>query len=79
MRGAVRKWGNSRALRIPRSLAEDSSITDGSEVDVTVEEGRLVVTPLAPSSALSELVARITAENRHGELSTGRPVGREAW
>ena len=29
--------------------------------------------------ALKELVAQITAQNRHDEISTGKPVGGEAW
>ena len=29
--------------------------------------------------ALRELVAKITPKNRHPEIDTGLPVGREAW
>jgi antitoxin MazE len=81
MRVAVRKWGNSLALRIPRSIPADSRIRDGSVVDVCVAKGnRVVVTPLTRRGySLDELLAEVTRKNLHGELGMGRPVGREAW
>lgn len=79
MRVAVRKWGNSLALRIPKALAEDSRIGSGSEVELTLERGRLVVTTVPPTVTLDTLLAAVTDENRHGVVPTGLPVGREAW
>ena len=38
MRVAIRKWGNSLALRIPKSVADDAVITLGSEVDLRVDD-----------------------------------------
>lgn len=30
----VRKWGNSLGLRLPKSFANDRSITDGSTIEI---------------------------------------------
>lgn len=80
MRASVRKWGNSLALRIPHSVAEDSRIRQGSIVELTVVRGRLVVSPLAgPRYTLKELLARVTKDNRHPETDTGSAAGRESW
>lgn len=80
MRASVRKWGNSLALRIPSSVAEDSRISQGSVVELTVVRGRLVVSPLsAPRYTLKELLAGITKRNRHAETDTGSATGRESW
>ena len=79
MRVAIRKWGNSLALRIPRTLAADTHLTSGSQVDVAVEDGRLIVAPVTAGMTLDALLAAVTPENLHGEISTGRPLGREAW
>ena len=79
MRVAIRKWGNSLALRIPRMLAADTHLTSGSQVDVAVEDGRLIVAPVTAGMTLDALLAAVTPENLHGEISTGRPVGGEAW
>lgn len=80
MRVRVQKWGNSLALRIPRSFAAETALDPGSEVDLTLEQGRLVVTPLPePAYRLDDLLARVTPANLHAELDPGPSVGDEAW
>ncbi len=80
MRTRVQRWGNSLALRIPKSFASETALDNGSEVELTLEEGRLVITPLAESPfSLDELLAGITPENLHGETDTGPGVGAETW
>lgn len=76
----ISKWGNSRALRIPKQLAVEAGLDFGSEVEILVANGQLrIVPPHAPSYTLEELVAQITPENRHGEVDWGPPVGKEIW
>jgi antitoxin MazE len=80
MRVRVQRWGNSLALRIPKSFATETALNSGAEVDLSLEKGRLVITPLAePTYDLSELLAKITPENLHSEADTGPSVGNEAW
>src|SRR5579863_7597938 len=61
-------WGNSQAIRIPRALLDALKITEGDEVELMVEEGRLTARPVNPKLTLESLVARITPENCHKEL-----------
>ena len=76
----VQKWGNSLALRIPRSLAVESQIEQGAEVDVSLVEGNLVVTRVTkPRYTLEELIAGITPNNLHSEIDTGAAQGDEVW
>jgi antitoxin MazE len=80
MRATVRKWGNSLALRIPRGLAEDARLSDGAEVDIAVQQGRLVIEPVAtPDLSLEQLIAGITPENLHREQFADSQRGAEAW
>jgi antitoxin MazE len=75
----IQKWGNSLGLRIPKSFAREASIEAGSTVDIAIEDGGLVVRPLRrPRYTLAELLREVNARNRHEEVSTGEPVGREA-
>lgn len=46
MRSAVRKWGNSPSIRIPAALMAESGLRIDQPVDVQVEDGRLVITPI---------------------------------
>nr|WP_160043685.1 MULTISPECIES: AbrB/MazE/SpoVT family DNA-binding domain-containing protein [Paenibacillus] len=73
----VQKWGNSLGIRIPKSLALKVGLEEGSEIDLDVENGHLVIKP--KSTTLGELLTQVTPENLHEEVSTGEPEGREAW
>lgn len=80
MRSRVQRWGNSLALRIPRAFAVETSMDHGSEVELTLEDGRLVVTPLTEQVySLAELLALVRPENLHSEIDTGPPMGNEVW
>ncbi len=80
MNAKVRKWGNSLALRIPRSFARDADLTTGSVVDLSVRDGKIIIDPHpGPAYCLEELLKGVTKKNTHSEIDTGAPVGREAW
>lgn len=80
MKVQIQKWGNSLALRIPKSFAVESKIEQGSTVEVSLDKGKIIVFPVAePEFTLSELLTRITPENLHGETNTGASVGKEIW
>ena len=79
MRVAIRKWGNSLALRLPSALMKDVEFVDGTEVDVRLDGNRLVVTKAAARLTLEQLLASVTPDNLHAEESTGAPQGRGGW
>jgi antitoxin MazE len=45
MTTVVAKWGNSLAIRIPRSVAEQAQVTEGIAINFSVEGNRIVITP----------------------------------
>ena len=76
----VQKWGNSLGVRIPRALADQAQIEEGSVVEIEEEEGVITIRSVAPQEyTLDELVSDITEENRHGEVETGGSTGNEVW
>ncbi|MCE2473395.1 MAG: AbrB/MazE/SpoVT family DNA-binding domain-containing protein [Anaerolineae bacterium] len=80
MLAKVGKWGNSRGLRIPKSIAQDLGLDYGTSVELRAVDGQLRVAPTQePRYTLEELVSQITPENRHGEIDWGPPVGNEVW
>jgi antitoxin MazE len=79
MNARIQLWGNSLALRIPRAFAKETNLSNGSEVELRLEEGKLVVIPQEPTFTLSELLARVTPKNRHQETDFGEPEGQEIW
>ena len=80
MQTKIQKWGNSLGLRIPRSFAAEVRLDVGTSVDLSLEDGRLLVRPLRVRRyALGRLLRKVNRRNLHGEVSTGQAVGREAW
>ncbi|MBN1224784.1 MAG: AbrB/MazE/SpoVT family DNA-binding domain-containing protein [Candidatus Aminicenantes bacterium] len=79
MQGKIQKWGNSLGLRIQKAVAEQARIMDGSEVDITVSENRLIITPARSRYTLEGLLAGVNSNNLHGEIDTGCQTGREEW
>ena len=80
MKSRVRKWGNSLALRIPKSFAIEIGLQNETPVEVSLADGKLVIAPVAkPKPTLKQLLAKVTEENLHHEVDTGHAVGKEAW
>jgi antitoxin MazE len=80
MKTCVQKWGNSLALRIPKSFAEEAGLHADAAVELSLVKGGLVVQPIRPQPlTLEELLAGITEENLPGEWDTGPVVGKEVW
>jgi len=76
----IQKWGNSLAVRIPRSVAQDTHLSSGNAVDVAVQDGQIVIAPARRARfRLDELLKGVTRQNRHCEYDSGAAVGREAW
>ena len=81
MKTRVQKWGNSLALRIPKSFADEVGLRERSLVEVSLVKRRLIVASAATKSRfnLKELLAQITEDNVHDEFDMGVPVGKEIW
>lgn len=73
----IKKWGNSPAIRLPAAVMEAAHLSLEQAVEVRAENGRIVIEPAAPTYRLDDLVAGITAENRHAEQDFGMPQGQE--
>jgi len=80
MRVKVQKWGNSLALRIPKPFAEEAHVDQGTVVDLSLSDGKLVVAPVTRRPfTLEQLLTGVTKNNIHKEVEFGHAVGRELW
>ena len=80
MKARVQKWGNSLGIRIPKVLAQEAALETDSEVDLSTQDGTIVISPVIQKAvSLRQLLSKVTEENIHGEISTGKVEGREAW
>ena len=80
MVATIAKWGNSLAIRIPQNLAKEINLTEGSEVQLVLIDGKLTIEPITRRRySLEELIEAMTPENVHTEIDTGVAVGNEVW
>jgi antitoxin MazE len=78
----VQKWGNSQGLRLARHVLKDAHISIGDNVDVTVQDGLIVISRvkyIRDKYNLKELVSRIPKGYKTGDINWGKPVGKEVW
>ena len=78
MHNHIAKWGNSLALRLPRHVAADVQLHEGTQVELRVEGKSLVVRPTRPKYKLSELLADVN-KGRSEEFDWGKAEGEETW
>ena len=74
----IQKWGNSLAVRLPKAFAGQAGIGNGSDVNISVEDGKIVLSPIRDGEMLlDELLQKIDESNVHNEIDFGAPVGKE--
>lgn len=80
MQTKIQKWGNSLALRIPKSFALNVNIKQNELVDLSIDKGNIVIKPIVQKEySLEELLEGVSENNLHSEFDTGDPTGKEIW
>jgi antitoxin MazE len=77
MLSSVAQWGNSLAIRLPKSLAEIAGISVDTQLKIEAKKGKLILKK--PAYSLDELVSGIDKKNCHAEIKTGKAIGNEIW
>ena len=73
----IAKWGTSLAVRIPKPIAEQWGVREGSAIEIVSRGEQLVLRKR--TYKLADMLAQVTAENLHPELDTGPAQGNEEW
>ncbi len=80
MKAHLAKWGNSLAVRIPRTVAEAAKLRKGDRLELAVPRpGAVEIRSVKARPTLAQLVKGITPQNRHDEIDWGPPRGSEVW
>lgn len=77
----VKHWGNNLGVRLPAAVARAARLHADQRVRVSVENGRVVISPLDPAPmSLDQRLARFDPA-RHGSeaMAHDTPVGAERW
>ena len=73
----VSKWGTSLAIRIPKSVAQQWGVGEGSAIEIVSRGDHVVLRKRAYD--LSEMLDQVTADNLHSEQGMGAAQGNEEW
>jgi antitoxin MazE len=80
VRSKMMKWGNSLAVRIPKTVADEAHIREGDNLMVEAEaQGTVALKLVEKPITLDDLLAGITPENLHREQDWGLAGGNEVW
>jgi antitoxin MazE len=76
----IKAWGNNLGVRLPASVARAARLKADQRVRITVEEGRVVITPYGDKPlTLADRLALFDPAVHGGEAMAVVPVGQEAW
>jgi antitoxin MazE len=76
----IKAWGNNLGVRLPASVARAAHLKADQRVRITVEEGRVIITPHGDRPpTLAERLALFDPAVHGGEAMAVTPVGREVW
>lgn len=79
MKTRVKKWGNSLGVRLPKSIAEQQSLTEGTGVTVAVKNNVIVIEATADEQTLDTLLNDMSLDSVHTETEWFEPRGNEVW
>jgi antitoxin MazE len=76
----IKPWGNNLGVRLPASVARAAHLKADQRVRITVEEGRVIITPHGDKPpTLAERLALFDPAVHGGEALAVTSVGREVW
>jgi len=78
MKSRVQKWGNSLAVRIPRSFAAEMGWSENAPVEISLDDGALIIkSDKERTWDLPSLLSGVTDENIHSAWEDEGPVAED--
>ena len=75
----VKQWGNSHAIRLPKSLLEALEVEKDDELNVEVMNHSIVLTKAKKEVTFEELFKDYNKETFTTEPQHFSPIGNEKW
>ena len=75
----IQKWGNSQAVRLPKSILELANINENDKVLIKVQDGNLIIVPVKKHRSLDDRIAEYKEDYKVEEWVTGKPTGKEVF
>jgi antitoxin MazE len=80
MRSILRKWCNSLGILLPKSIADEAMVSEGSELEITVDQKGIHITPVQKKQYSNrELVKGYPKQGGGPEIDWCSKKGSEEW
>lgn len=79
MKALIGKWGQSAGLRIPKDILERTGLALGDAVELSVEDGKVILTPARQPLDREAIFAAMAQQTPPELVEWGPPAGREIW
>ena len=76
-RSRIARWGTSLAVRIPKPIAEQWGVQEGSAIEMIPQGDQIVIRK--GTYDLDDLLGQVTPDSVHPEVDSGPAQGDEAW
>ena len=73
----IARWGTSLAVRIPKPIAEQWGVQEGSAIEMISQGDQIVMRK--GTYNLKDLLEQVTPDNLHPEVDSGPAQGSETW
>jgi len=77
----IKHWGNNLGVRLPASIARAARLHADQTVKLSVQDGKVIITPLAePFPSLAQRLAQFDPDRHGGEsMTSNERLGAERW
>jgi antitoxin MazE len=76
----IKRWGNNLGVRLPVAVARAARLHADQRVRISVEDGRVVITPVADVPlSLDQRLALFDPARHGGEAMASETLGAERW
>jgi len=79
MNVTVKKWGNSQAIRLPKSITESLNIKENENVDIKIRNDEIIIKKIRRHKSFEERMAGYNGDYDFVELDSGKPIGKEVF
>lgn len=74
---SIQKWGNSQAVRLPKTILEKASLHENDRVELKVQDGNVIIIPVKKHRRLKDRIADYQGDHKCSEWNTDKPAGKE--
>lgn len=77
---SIKRWGNSLGVRLPVAVSSEAHLHLDQKVRIVVEDGHVIITPIADVAlSLEQRLEQFNPARHGGEVMATEAIGAERW